>query len=71
MHQSEAEQLAACSLCGAELSPQDRAYTFCVDRVLCFECATARHGIYDEQSDRWVVAPNVADLVDSGVEAAR
>jgi len=66
MHQSEAEQLAACSVCGAEVSPQDRPYTYRDDQVLCFECATARQGIYDEASDRWVVAPNVTDLVEVG-----
>ena len=65
MHQSEAEQLASCIACGSEVSPQDRCYTFGSDgQVLCFACATARKGIYDEAHDSWVVAPSVADLVE-------
>ena len=69
MHQSEAEQLVPCIACGAEIGPQDRPYTFGNDgQMLCFACATARNGIYDEAHDSWVVAPSVADLVEPADE---
>lgn len=64
MHRSEAEQLAPCSVCGADVSPRDRPYTYGDDQVMCFECATQRNGIYEEAHDRWVVPPHIADLVE-------
>lgn len=62
MHRSEAVLLTPCVACGAEVSPQDRAYAFGDDELLCFTCSTARNGVFDENHDRWVVEPDVADL---------
>lgn len=62
MHRSEAEQLAVCVACGAEVNPRDRPYPCGEDQVLCYGCAVLRNGVYDEAHDRWVVAPHVLDL---------
>lgn len=64
MHRSEAEQLVVCIACGAEVNPQDRPYACSEEQVLCYGCALARNGVYDEAHDRWLVAPQVAELLD-------
>lgn len=63
MHQSELEQLTECIACGAAVNSQDRLCPCGDDQVLCFACATARNGVYEEGHDRWAVAPYVADLL--------
>lgn len=62
MHRSELDEYGVCTSCGAEVSTLDRPFTYGDDDLLCFDCATARHGVYDEEHDRWVVAPSVVDL---------
>jgi hypothetical protein len=62
MHQSEAEELAPCRGCGAEIATVERAYVFGQEDMLCFECAVARGGTYDERLDRWEPTPDVSDL---------
>lgn len=63
MDQSEQEDIVECIDCGASISPGvDRAYAVTTDAWLCFECAERRGGVYDSDEDRWVTAPNVADL---------
>jgi len=69
MHRSETEQLAACSVCGGDVSPRDRPFAFGDEQLLCFECASARRGVYDEAHDRWVLAPYVADLLPQTIES--
>jgi hypothetical protein len=34
------------------------------DAFLCLECALKRGGVFDEDTDRWVVPPDVEDLSD-------
>ena len=63
MHRSEISQLYMCASCSAQVSPRDRTYAFGEDDLLCFECAVARSGVYDEAHDRWSVVPYVADLL--------
>jgi hypothetical protein len=62
MHGSEDQELAECMDCGATVSPgTDRAFAMNDTMCLCFACAIARGGVYDEPHDRWAKAPRVAD----------
>jgi hypothetical protein len=67
MHSSEQAQYEICASCGTELLASERAYAFerapLEDAVLCYECALARGGAYDEIHDRWTKAPDVSDLL--------
>ncbi|HEX9621880.1 MAG TPA: hypothetical protein VF989_17160 [Polyangiaceae bacterium] len=63
MHESERAEYATCAACGGEVSTMERTYLFGNEEVLCFRCAVARNGIYDEPHDHWTVAPNVDDLL--------
>jgi hypothetical protein len=68
MHREEFEQQTECAGCGTAISTSaDRGYTYGSQSVLCFECALARGGIYDADQDRWVIAPEVADLPEPDV----
>jgi hypothetical protein len=63
MHRSEADDLARCLQCGAEVSrSQDRAYAFGEDSLLCMACALQRGGRYDDQRDKWTEPPRVEGL---------
>jgi hypothetical protein len=62
MHRSEELEHVDCAVCRAEVAASERVFPFGDDEVLCFRCAVARHGVYDEQRDRWVVSPEVDDL---------
>ncbi|MDD9943160.1 MAG: hypothetical protein OXU20_19115 [Myxococcales bacterium] len=63
MHRSETYELVQCVSCGAEVSAgRDRTFTFGEDSALCFSCAVARGGKYDELHDHWEPLPNVAGL---------
>src|SRR5690606_18079469 len=61
---SEEMDTAVCALCREEFQPElERGFTYGPDgEVLCFECAMARGGVYDETHDRWLEPPNVSDL---------
>jgi hypothetical protein len=61
MHRSESEEYEVCANCGTELLPSERAYAF-EDSVLCYECAQARGGEYDETHDQWTTAPDISGL---------
>lgn len=63
MHQSETYDFTHCLHCGADVSvARDRAYAVSEHEALCYGCALARGGEYDEIHDRWTRAPNVAGL---------
>lgn len=63
MHMEEHESLMACDNCGAEIWPErDRGYVVGPNDVLCFECAVARGGVFDEVNDQWVVSPELSEL---------
>ena len=65
MTRLENSELVECIDCGANItSALDRAFALGDDTFLCFECATTRGGIYDDQHDCWLTAPNVADEPD-------
>ncbi len=71
MHRSEAEELLFCISCGAEVSAsRERAFPVGEDDVLCFECAAARGGVYDERTDRWTEPADVGDVLRSGAGSA-
>jgi len=63
VHRSEEAELLTCLACGSEILPEaDRVYAFGDDAALCFDCAVARGGAYDELHDRWAPAPDVGGL---------
>ena len=71
MHRSEERLEERCAACGADVLPEtDRVFAFGEENLLCYACASARGGVYDEVEDRWVRAPQLRDL-DAGEETAR
>ncbi|HEX2675481.1 MAG TPA: hypothetical protein VHM19_02545 [Polyangiales bacterium] len=63
MHQSETTQLSNCLSCGDEISLSvDRPFLLFEDRAVCFKCAIARRGEYDESRDTWTRAPDMSGL---------
>lgn len=63
MDEQETAELTICIECGAEVWPErDRSYLLSEEDALCYECARKRGGAYDELSDRWARAPNLAGL---------
>jgi hypothetical protein len=63
MHESETYDQTLCLQCGASVSiARDRAYALGDDEALCFSCAVARGGEYDELHDRWTAAPSLKGL---------
>jgi len=63
MHRSEADEAGTCAACSADVATAERIFTFGDDDLLCFRCAAARGGSYDEMRDRWIIAPRVDDLL--------
>lgn len=58
MHRSEERLEERCVACGADVLPEtDRVFAVGEDAVLCYACASARGGVYDEVEDRWSPAP--------------
>lgn len=63
MHESEANELIHCLTCGAEISlALGRAFAVTDTSGLCFRCALARGGTYDEAHDTWLESPSVAGV---------
>jgi hypothetical protein len=59
--------LCQCVGCGADIDvTADRYYASSDtdETVLCFECAIARGGVYDENHDTWTVPPDASLLPD-------
>lgn len=72
MHQSEAQLLEPCWMCGAEIQvDRDRGYLFGPDIALCYACAVLRGGVYEVLEDRWVVPPDPTGLPDEMAEAGQ
>ena len=62
MYATEEDEYACCAACGCERSWADRVYALGGKGLLCFECATSRHGVYEELFGRWTVKPQIDDL---------
>lgn len=63
MHRTESDDLTLCMHCGAEISiAVDRTYAVTDQAGLCFACAVARGGSYDEAHDTWTRLPTLAGL---------
>ena len=63
MHRSEVEVATRCSGCGTEVQAvADRAFSFGTRGALCFDCALARGGRYDEARDGWVEEPSLEGI---------
>jgi hypothetical protein len=66
MGMDESDDLVACAACGSVISrSEDRAYAFGTDSAICLACGLRRGGAYDEEEDRWRVAPQIDDLLRS------
>ena len=59
---------AVCADCGERIEDAglERTYAFAEDELLCYACALARGGSYDEQHDHWVKAPKMDGLFPEG-----
>jgi hypothetical protein len=63
MHRTEEACIETCVSCGAEVWPErDRGYFIGPDDVLCFECAVAKGGVFDEVQERWTVEPTLTGV---------
>lgn len=59
--------LERCADCSDELDPaMNRGFSIGPDAVLCFRCAVARGGSWDESQERWTIEPGVGDLGEGG-----
>lgn len=66
MHRSEEEGLVSCAVCGTTVDPgRDRGFVAADGSTLCFDCALARGGRWDDDEDRWSEEPERAGLVTS------
>ena len=65
MHRSEARELVDCIECHATIAAErDRAFAVTEDEWLCFECATRRGGVWDDEEDEWTTTPDLTGLYD-------
>lgn len=63
VERSEQQWSVSCAGCGeAVWVDQGRAFAMEAERALCFRCAAARGGRYDEARDEWSRPPDVSDL---------
>jgi len=61
MHRSEEATEQICGRCGAVAIPaRDRGFLLPNGTLLCYDCALARGGEYDDRIDSWVVPPRPA-----------
>ena len=52
-----------CADCGEEIdAATERGFPVGSDATLCFRCAVARGGSWDETQQRWSIEPDFADL---------
>ncbi len=65
MYATEDEEYAFCAACNRDVSRADQVYAFGKDELLCFDCAVARGGIYEDFLGRWTLAPRVDDVFDA------
>jgi hypothetical protein len=71
MDQDERSEARSCAACGATLEGDgDRAFEFGDENLLCFECAVARGGRYDESRDAWEPGPDLRGLGDEAYGAS-
>ena len=59
------EDESCCVACGGRLMPEmDRSFAISTERDLCFSCSVERGGEYDEETDRWLVAPRLEPAIE-------
>jgi hypothetical protein len=52
-----------CADCGQQVdAASERGFPVGAEAVLCFECAVARGGRWDEDQQRWTTEPEFGDL---------
>ncbi len=60
MHEAEDDSCTICADCGQEMwLERERGYLMADERTLCFACAVARGGQYDEHRDHWLRSPEL------------
>ena len=70
MEQDDRTEAQVCAACGnAVISDAERTFEFGDENILCWECATARGGRYDEQRDAWERPPDLAGIADEAYGA--
>jgi hypothetical protein len=63
MFRTDEREPNECASCGARVLPAiDLAFALTPDVEICFECSVELGGEYDEESDRWIVAPRTDQL---------
>lgn len=63
MHEEEWLQAEICAHCHGVLETgTDCAFYFGEHGALCFSCAVARGGTYDDERERWTTPPRISDL---------
>lgn len=63
MHRREREEIVDCVDCGSPLDVErERGYSTSKGWALCWSCALTRGARFDEDEDRWSVAPDITGL---------
>ena len=58
-------EVVGCADCGCPVdatNPEERVFAVTPELVLCYECAVRRGGVYDDEEDKWRVAPRLEQL---------
>lgn len=63
MHRRSREEIVDCADCGQPLDvDRERGYRATPEWSLCLACAIERGAQFDEEMDRWTVAPDLSGL---------
>lgn len=63
MYREASDKMVECVDCGVALDVDlERGYRGLGEWALCWDCALRRGATFDEQEDRWTVAPDVSGL---------
>ena len=71
MEQDDRSEARVCAGCGAPvLGDAERTFEFGDENVICWECAVARGGRYDEARDAWERVPDLGGIADEAYGAS-
>ena len=61
----EAEPIGVCVACGKSIAASTaRAFAYGEGDLLCWSCALERGGVFDDEREDWVRAPDLGGLPD-------